>query len=333
MKKIFPRLTTLPLSLISVSLLLLTAFRPSFAATRSGFPLMMELTDARSLALGGANLSETGQARSMQVNPAAAFGAEKWLQVAYAKHPVGIWSGRLAGAWPYKDFMVGGYLSTYSYGTFDETAVGHGSTGGNFTGSEQLFGVNVAGSLLPDLSWGAAGKIGWWKIYDVSASAGAIDLGLAYDTHWQGLKMGAAVRNIGSQWSASDGVKSPLPEEFAIGGSRRLAHLPLTIHASLDLRRTGEGEWDAGFLPGKPGIAFGVGGEFEILPQGSQKPLYLRIGYRSLGQGLRVGNRTDTLAGFTFGLGILVRRIVFDYTYAPMGAFGDVHRVGISGMI
>jgi len=303
------------------------------ASSRSGFPLMMEITDARSLALGGANLSDNSRVLSVQVNPASCADGDRRVQATYANHPADIWSGRVMASYPLKRLTVGLFLGSYGYGSMERSAVGSGLTGSSFDGSEQLLGGFVAGNVLPGLNWGVTCKVGWWKIDDASAKAGAVDLGLTYDTGWEGLKLGAAARNLGSQWSSTSGFESPLSREFAVGGARRLRHLPLTINAALHFRRNGEGDYKAEFLPGDPGIAFAAGGEFEIQPNGVRKPLYLRIGYRSIGQGLRVGHGGDAIAGFAFGLGLEVKRIGFDYTFAPMGAMGDVHRFGVSGTL
>jgi len=46
---------------------------------------------------------------------------------------------------------------------------------------------------------------------------------------------------------------------------------------------------------------------------------------------MQVGHNLDMIAGFCFGLGLNVHKFGFDYTFAPMGALGDVHRFGITG--
>jgi len=293
---------------------------------------MMEISDARSLALAGANVSDIACPWSVQVNPASVCGAGRSLQAIYSRHPVDIWSGRLGGATSVRGFTVGGFISAYSYGEFDESPNRTGSTGATFTGSENLAGGFIGGKLLHRMTWGIVGKVGWWNIADASASAGAFDVGIAYNTDWEGLRLGVAVKNLGSQWSSSSGVKSPLPQETTLGGARKLNHLPLTLNAAVHLRRQGEGEWDADFLPGSPGVAFSASGEFEIQPPAGRK-FDLRFGYRSLGQGIRVGRGGDALAGFSFGFGLAVRRIIFDYTYAPLGLLGDIHRFGVSGTL
>lgn len=311
------------------------AFLPvqATARLRSGFPLMMELTDARSLSLGGAALTGVGHPGEASQNPAAAWLEDPVVHASYARHPVGLWSGRLMGAARLKGFTVGGYLSTLDYGTFNEAISSGGATGSTFDAAEQLLGGFVAGDLWGRGSWGVGGKIGWWKIAGESAAGGAFDAGLTFDPRWERVRLGIALRNIGGQWSGRASSRAPTPFEGSLAVSKRLDHLPLTLHGALHLRRSGEGEWDAQFLPGKPGIAFGAGGEFEILPQGARKPFYLRFGYRSLGQGLRVGNRLDLQAGISIGVGIQARHLAIDYTIASLGALGSVHRFGVTGSL
>jgi len=327
-----PQLRKIPQILLE-SLLAISLSMAANAETRSGFPLMMEITDPRSLALGGANVADLEHIASVQVNPASSASGDAGVQATYARHPADFWIGRIMAANEIGGYTTGLFLGNYGYGTLNESVSGVGFTGGSFDASEQLLGGFIAGTVLPGLNWGVTGKIGWWKIADASAKAGALDLGLTYNTGWEDLTLGATARNLGSQWTASSGIKSPLSREFTVGGSRRLRHLPLTLNAAVHFRRSGEGDYEANFLPGNPGMAFGVGGEFEIQPNGARKPLNLRIGYRSLGKGLRVGQGGDALAGFAFGMGLIVRRVSFDYTYAPLGALGDIHRLGVSGTL
>lgn len=295
--------------------------------------MMMEVNDPWTLSLGGANIADKARSESVQCNPAAPAGGESRLQVAYLSKSLGIWSGRLLGSTAYRGMTLGAYLSSYGYGEFKVSGAGTGSTGGTFDGSEHLLGVFAAGNLPYRLNWGFALKLGWWKIYDVAASAGAFDAGLLWDSGWEDLKLGIAARNVGSQLSASNDSESPLPEELSFGGARKLRHLPLTLHLAAHLRAKGEGDYPLDFLPGEPGLAFGAGGEFAIKLGDERPPLNLRIGYRSLGRGLTVGQSGDALAGFAFGLGFKARRVGFDYAFAPMGGLGATHRIGVTGSL
>jgi len=297
---------------------------------RSGYPLMMEIADARLLAMGGAALSESGEAGNVTHNPASLYSSPNFLSASYARHPVEIWSGRLMAGRQLKNYNTSIYLQSYGYGTMERTG---SNSNGSFNAGEYLLGAAFAGNLIANLNWGVGGKLGWYTIEDVSGAAMAFDAGVTFDPQWEKFKLGLVLRNWGSELKGDDANETPTPTELAFSVSKRLAHLPLTLHTVLNLRRKGEGDLKANFLPGEPDLSYAVGGEFEISPANAEKPIKLRFGYRSIGDGLRVGNGGDTFAGFSFGLGLIVRRFAFDYAYAPLGALGYIHRIGISRQI
>jgi len=172
-------------------------------------------------------------------------------------------------------------------------------------------------------------KYFWGALENETASAIAVDLGFTYEVGWEMIRIGGAVRNLGSELSSYGSEKNQLPTEVVLGGCKRLKHLPLTIHAAATLGATGDQELDLEWFPGSPSLGFGAGGEFEIDPDGIKEPFYLRIGYHSRGQDLHLEQRLDILSGVTFGLGTQVGKVGVDYTFAPMSGLGDVHRMGL----
>lgn len=309
---------------------LLTA--AGFGAGRSGFPVAKIFVDPRALALGGAPISETGWSGGAFLNPAAAAGAARVAQASLARHTLDLWSGSIGASHPLGSNMTAGFsLSRFDYGEFDYIEEGVGNTGETFSGGENLLAGYIAGKVNPQLAWGVAGKYFWGSLENETASATALDAGLTWDPGWESLKVGAAVRNFGSEYTAYGAADAELPTEAALGGSKKLQHLPLTIHAAAVLTASGDGDWTADWLPNKPGLSFGAGGEFQVQPDGVKEPFFLRLGYSSRGQGRAVGHRLDLLSGFAFGLGVKISAVGFDYTWAPMGALGDVHRFGLKG--
>jgi len=304
------------------------------AAGRTAFPMLLIQTEPRGLALGGAPITELGWTDGTLLNPASAAGGDRMVSASFARHMLDLWSGRVAASFPVKGgFTVGGYISTLNYGEFDVSVRGTGATGEQFRAAENVLAGYVAGQWGASLGLGMAAKLVWGAIDDDRASGAAIDLGITFDPHWEQFRFGMAVRNIGVQFSSYGSETYPLPTLFTVGGSKPLLHLPLTVSVVGVFSRKGEGEWEADFLPGEPGVSFGVGGEFDIPAGWSGEPMHLRIGYRSQGESLRVGHRLDILAGFSFGVGIPYRSWEFDYTYAPMGALGDLHRFGVAGIL
>lgn len=290
----------------------------------------MELTDSRSFALAGANTAAIFSPGSYGVNPASGAGSKQLYGASLAKHPEGISSGHLVGYRPFSEHLGAGIgLDSYDYGTFKATDV-DGNPSSSFTGNENLLTLYVAGRLVEGLDGGVAVKYGWWRLDGETASAAAFDAGIVWQTGYEQLRVGAAWRNVGKQQGSSDADIAPLAGELSLGVSNKLQHLPLTIFAAAHLRPPYEGDIQLGNGESDPGLAFGVGGEFEIKPKRAEHPIYLRIGYRSIGEWLRLGYQGDITAGFSFGVGFTLKQIGIDYSFLPMGALGSVHRFGIS---
>jgi len=319
---------------VSITLLLILSASLSFAAGRTSFPVLMELVDARALGLGGALLTENKWAGGTMLNPACAAGAEKGINASYASHMIDMWSGRFTISHLVRNrITLGGYITTFNYGTFDATELNIGKTGATFHAAENAFVCYAAGKYNEQIALGGAIKYLWGTISSYNASGVAMDIGLTYDPDWHKLKLAAVLRNFGKQLTSYGKDIDPLPTEVALGSSLELEHLPLTISAALMLANEGEGEWDLELIPGNPGLSFGLGGEFAIPTKIDVKPLQLRIGYRSRGVDLRVGQNNDLLAGASCGIGIPYRAYTFEYTFATMGALGNIHRFGLSGTI
>jgi hypothetical protein len=322
------------LSLIATAMLIACGFQPSpgIAAFRSGFPLMLTESDPRMMALGGAAITSSGRFSNGPANPALAFGSAEAIQISYSRQMLDIWNGRVTYGRNWRDYFISGYITNYDYGSFEETLPETGPTGRSFDAGEYLIGLLASGDLFGLGSWGVGVKHGWWTIDGEKASTQAIDLGLTFDPNWERVKLGAVLKNYPLTGGYDEPGSGP-PTEFSLAASKRLDHLPLTLFGVGHLCRSGEGDRDIESLPGSPGFAFGAGGEFEISPKGAKSPFNLRFGYQSMGQGLRVGNSKDLLAGFSFGFGMKAQRLLFDYTYVPMGAFDDLHRFAITGFL
>ena len=322
--------------LLSVCMLLLlnVPLTTLLAAGQAAFPVLMEPVDPRALALGGALLSETEWVGGVLLNPASAAGSSRSLGATYASHMVDMWSGRIVfSEMVYDMYTVGGYLTTFNYGELDVSEIGYGKTGEKFRSSENVFVGFGAGRINERIAWGGAVKFIWGTIDPYDASGLAVDFGLTFDSDWQDLKFGWIVRNWGKQLNGYGSEKDRLPTETAFGITRQLEHLPLTLSTAFILGHNDEGDWNIDFLPGEPGFYFAVGGEFAVYSELLKDEFNLRIGYRSRGEGLRVGQENDLLAGISLGIGIPIKRYTFEYAYATLGALGSIHRFGISGVL
>lgn len=300
---------------------------PVHSAGRTGFSIAKTLMNARSLALGGANVSEQGLGRTAFLNPAIASGNDNDVSFSYAKHTLDLWSGMVYLSSKIRPNLTGGIsLSTFDYGDFEVSEVGTGLTGDSFDASEYIMSGNLAGKLNESIDIGISVKYLWGNIQNETAKGLAIDAGTIWNTGWENVNLAIVIRNMKMKFNSYGSEDSELPTELLIGGSRAIDHLPLTVYSVLIASQSGEEDWTVDELLGSPGLAFAIGGEFQVATEGKSQPMFIRLGYRSRGQGLQMGHRLDSLAGFSFGAGFIIKNFNIDYTYAPMGAFGDIHR-------
>ncbi|MBM3327967.1 MAG: PorV/PorQ family protein [Calditrichaeota bacterium] len=313
-----------------IALVLASGMNAAMAAGRTGFPLLAIPVNARAAALAGAPVAAPGKVLLTDCNPANLATGERLATAAYGTHPAAIWSGRLHYQQPLRYGTAALFLKSLDYGSIEESQRDLGPTGRTLAAAEYHYGVSWAGELYPRLYGGLTAGMISGRLAEADAAGYAFDAGLVYDLQWEDVVLGAAMVNLGRQWDGYGTGTDPLPTELRLGGSKKLQHLPLTLHLTTLMRARGEGEWRAGMLPGEPDLAFAAGGEFEITPSGGGKPLYLRIGYGSQGRDQRVGHRRDTLSGFTFGFGIGFGPTSLDYAILSLGALGSVQRFGFA---
>jgi len=173
----------------------------------------------------------------------------------------------------------------------------NGNSIGNYTSHYGAYSLAYGQMLGDKLSVGLAGKIINAKISDVSATAYAFDLGSMYQVN-QHLTLASVLTNVGTKLTFIDQGDS-LPLAFHVGAS---------YDTNYNLKLAVEGIYN------QTGLAsFRTGLEWK--PMG---PLALRVGYR-----------TDTLAGLSplaglsTGIGLEAWGQEFSYAWVPMGDLGS----------
>lgn len=296
---------------LTVALLLFT-FRVHAASGTTGFELFRIDGFARSSGLAGSTVAHWGDLSSLQSNIAGLAAIEHpSVSAGFTKHVLDINQGTLAYARPMKNNIVWAAGVDYlSYGTFDR-ADENGFKNGEFGASDfQLRGA-VANSIKPDLRIGAALKYQYRDIDGTGASAVAIDAGLQYDTGFNDWCVGAAVKSFGMATSAFLSEKDDLPTTYELGFSVPLEHLPIKFSLAgayvTDEGAEGRGGLEVNFAPQFVG----------------------RIGYSTIGVDQRSGLSSDAFAGFSAGLGLRVKQLVFDYALTSHGEIGFLNRFTI----
>jgi len=161
-----------------------------------------------------------------------------------------------------------------------------------------------------------------------SARSGTTHVGAIYQTPVSGLRVGAALRNLGGSASLH-GDSSPLPRTLQVGAAYTRRIEPVASEQlPVELATTDTA---------KPSAASGVlTASTDLLSTRGESPA-LRAGleYRfSNGLSARAGYRTDSafdaVSRLSGGLGYATDTYQVDYAFLPVGDLGNAHRVAFT---
>lgn len=181
------------------------------------------------------------------------------------------------------------------------------ATGGSVAPRDLAVGVSWGAAMTRSLDAGVSVKYVTTKIVR-SAATGALDAGLRWrgflpgDVPWS---LAGTVRHAGGKIKFNES-SDPLPLELAAATAIRPAR---GLLVSFDL-----------VAPRDRGLYPCLGLEWRA-PLQSGLATALRAGYDGR---LRPGD-VGSLAGPTFGAGLVLSRLTFDYAWAPAGFLGDSH--------
>ncbi len=295
---------------------------------------------ARATAMGEAFTAVADDASAIYWNPAgmawmeqgeAGFVHSEWLADISFDHvsgvvPIGIGT------------MVGAYVSSVSMDEMKVRTIEYpDGTGEYFESSDLALGVGFATRLTDRLSVGCVGKYIHQKIWHMSASSVAADLGLLFKTPFNGLMLGMSVSNFGPDMQMQ-GRDTDFLHDIDPNNPGNSENVPATLETE---------KWS---LP----LTFRVGVSMDVL-QGVNGNLKLAADaihpndnyeYVNLGAEyswrnwvfLRTGWKTlfleETEQGFTAGGGVrynLTGNVAFvaDIAYADFGRLENVFRYSL----
>jgi len=215
----------------------------------------------------------------------------------------------------------GAGIQYINYGTFDRTT-SSGAKTGEFGAGDLALLIGYSNELDENFYYGTNIKFIYSSIDDRSSMGLAVDLGLHYTIPNERWNFGFSILNLGSQITQYYTTDEDLPLDIRFGISKTLAHLPFTFYASLNKLNE---EYDSF---GERFEQFTFGGEFKM-----SKVIKLRLGYdNEKRREYKIGG-TAGIAGFNLGLGILVSKYNFDYSFSSMGSIGALHRIGITTVL
>ncbi len=233
---------------------------------------------------------------------------------------------------------IGIHITHLDYGEEDVTTVDEPEgTGEKWTALDFAAGLSYARNLTDRFSIGGSVKYVQQRLWNESASAFAMDVGLLFVTDFNNMKLGMSISNFGTDMhmDGKDLLKRidldpkvlgnnetivsklktenwPLPLFFRVGVAMDLMHLGTNrITIAIDALR-----------PSDNTEIINAGGEIAL---GNR--VFLRGGYKSL-------FRERSEEGLTLGCGVNLSMgnaitWVFDYTYADFGLFQDIQMMAI----
>ena len=243
-----------------------------------------------------------------------------------------------------------GGIQYVAYGEFNRTNE-LGEREGTFKAAEYAITLGGAYQAAERLALGANLKVVTSQLESYNSVGLVSDLAATYFDTASNFTASFVIRNVGTQFSAfTEGNNEPLPFEMQLGISKRLKYLPFrfsVIYRYLDRwnitydNPNGEqgslflGEFeseksDASIWVDNFFRHFVFNGEFLI---GKRETIRLRAGYNHLMRKEMSVENFRSMAGFTFGVGIRIKRFRIDYGRNNFHLGGGVNHLGISTSI
>jgi hypothetical protein len=233
--------------------------------------------------------------------PQGTFMYSDWLEkikynyLAYV-HPTQIMDG-----------IMGWATTLLDSGSIDRYGGGPDKKEGTFDGKDMAVSVSYAKELRESCSLGATLKYIQMKIDGKDSTGICADIGWLYKPPIKNLTIGANIQNIGSELSAFDKEKVPLPLNIKVGSAYKLLNDALTL--SLDIN-----------FPSDNDTNFNLGAEYWFT-----ELIAIRAGYKTLTKDELKSSDFTYGAGFNLpGIGIGI-----DYAFCDYDDFGNTHRVSI----
>ena len=271
------------------------------------------------------------------------------LAISHAFHPAGISNSYLAYALHKEDmrmtFQAG--LQYVNYGDFTRRDVS-GQDIGNFSANDYALTVGVGRQLHERWRLGVNLKFINSQLADFNSFALASDIGIHYQDTTGRFGLSIVARNLGRQVSTYNDLREPLPFDLQIGINRELKYLPFrfsiiyrmlnrwdtlyddpnqeeeSIFIGFDQQSTERGAgaiWLDNFFR-----HFVFNGELMV---GKGRNLRLRFGYNhGMRRELRL-NDYRSLAGYSLGFALRVKRFQIAYGRTTYHIGGGINQLGI----
>jgi len=296
-------------------------------------------------ALGGANVSNADADVSLALqNPAQMRPVmHNELSLSYNSYYSGISIANLAYGYHSPklntSFILG--IQYLNYGTFDAYD-NIGNPTGSFRANDFSISLGASHSYLERWRYGGAIKLAHSSYADKVASGLLADIGITYTDTANLIVLGATAKNIGFMVQHFAGSPAePLPFDLQLGISKRFAHLPLRVMATMhhlyewDIRYNNAADIESSSLLSTTDSSDYTKAHFgdKLLRHfifaaelSLGKSLTLGVAYNHLQRGELVIKDKTGVAGFSFGVGVNLKKFQVHYArryYHIAGAYNE----------
>ncbi|MDA8243618.1 MAG: PorV/PorQ family protein [Elusimicrobia bacterium] len=290
-----------PYALLLAAAFLLTPSSSLLHALESGADFLNIGAASRASAMGSAYTAMAADPTAMYYNPGGLALSARGAAITHSAWALGGSYDFAAAAFPVAGLKAGVSFTRLDHGSLDGRGA-DGSSSGGFSASDKALGLGLAGSS-GGFSLGAAVKFLSSDIAGYGASAVAFDLGAVHKLASSPLKLGLAVRNLGSGFKYAE-KREALPLSMSAGAS--LAVLP-TMNLAAEFTR----------MVNERRNTFSIGTEYALLGG-----LALRGGYAASASGSQ-----GAMSG---GIGFSAGSMKLDYSFSPFGDFDTTRKLSLA---
>jgi len=329
--------------IIAVFVLLAFSFGNAETITKAGttsgqfFKIGMS---ARGAGMGEAATAIVSDGSAIFWNPAGlAYATTGEISVSHLNWIAGIKSSSMTFAYPIPNIgTLGLYVVSLAIPQDEVTTVSQPEgTGEYFDGGDFSIGVAFSKKVTDRFSFGVTGKLLQERIWTMSASSIAVDIGSIYHSSWRNFRIGFVLRNYGTamKFSGRANLVTTDPDPVIEGNNDFIraeleldewdVPMRLTTSFAVDLYSS---EMVKSVLaidmvhPNDNVEFFNIGAEFTFIDM-----IFLRGGIRHFGQENPVGTSA-------FGGGIRVpfgaNQLSLDYSITDFGPFKNVNHLSVS---
>jgi hypothetical protein len=228
-----------------------------------------------------------------------------------------------------------------------ERADEYGNVQGNVRAAENAFTLGAARPLSDKLSLGLNLRFAVSTLDVYQSSALMADAGILYSDTASRFSAALTIKNAGTQVTTYNGTKEPLPFDIQFSITQRLKHLPFRFGVVAHHLHEWDIRYDDPDLQDSDILIIGgdqptenrfgntmdnlfrhliFNGEFLL---GKNEGFRMRFGYNHLRKRELTVRNDRSLAGFSGGIGIKVKRFRIDFGYASYHLAGGVAHIGI----